>query len=51
MASLKEQGGAAFKAKEFDKAIGLYTQAIEADGSDHTLYSNRSACYYNLNKF
>jgi stress-induced-phosphoprotein 1 len=51
MASLKEQGGAAFKAKEFDKAIDLYTKAIAENGSDHTLYSNRSACFYNQNKF
>lgn len=47
--SHKELGTKAFQAKEFDKAIEHFTQAIEENPSDQTLYSNRSASYYNLN--
>lgn len=51
MTSLKEQGTAAFKAKEFDKAIDLYTQAITENPTDHTLFGNRSAARYSLKNF
>lgn len=51
MATLKEQGSAAFKAKDIPKAIELFTQAIEENPSDHTLYSNRSACQYNSGNY
>ncbi|KAH0613497.1 uncharacterized protein H6S33_005383 [Morchella sextelata] len=48
---LKAEGNAAFAAKDFDKAISLFTQAIEVDPSNHVLYSNRSACYASLKDF
>lgn len=50
MSTEKELGTKAFTQKEFDKAIEHFTNAINENPSDHTLFSNRSACYYNLNK-
>lgn len=41
--ALKDQGNKAFQAKEYDKAIELFTQAIALDPNNHVLYSNRSA--------
>lgn len=41
----KAEGNAAFKAKDYDKAIGFYSQAIELYANDHTFWSNRSAAY------
>ncbi|KIK65718.1 hypothetical protein GYMLUDRAFT_367459 [Collybiopsis luxurians FD-317 M1] len=43
--ALKDQGNKAFAAKDWDKAIDLFSQAIAIDGSNHVLYSNRSAAY------
>ncbi|KZT26913.1 hypothetical protein NEOLEDRAFT_1042914, partial [Neolentinus lepideus HHB14362 ss-1] len=42
-AALKDQGNKAFQAKDYDKAIELFNQAIELDPQNHVLYSNRSA--------
>lgn len=48
----KQQGNAAFTAKDYDKAIELFTKAIEvSETPNHVLYSNRSACYTSLKKF
>ncbi|RHZ76763.1 hypothetical protein Glove_193g63 [Diversispora epigaea] len=41
----KAQGNKAFAAQEYDKAIELFTKAIELDPTNHILYSNRSASY------
>jgi len=41
--ALKDQGNKAFQAKDYDKAIDLFTQAIALDPKNHVLYSNRSA--------
>ncbi|KAH8105503.1 chaperone [Cristinia sonorae] len=41
--ALKDQGNKAFQAKDYDKAIELFTQALAIDSSNHVLYSNRSA--------
>ena len=51
MPSLKEQGTNAFKAQNFEEAVEHFTKAIEEDQNDHTLFSNRSACYHNLKQF
>ncbi len=51
MATQKELGTKAFQAKNFPEAINHFTQAINEAPHDHTLYSNRSACYYNINDF
>ncbi|KAJ7265852.1 chaperone [Mycena haematopus] len=42
---LKDQGNKAFAAKDYDKAIDLFTQAIALDPKNHVLYSNRSAAH------
>ncbi|KAH6650519.1 hypothetical protein F5144DRAFT_502561 [Chaetomium tenue] len=42
---LKALGNKAIAAKDFDDAIDKFTQAIALDGSNHILYSNRSAAY------
>lgn len=48
----KQQGNAAFTAKDYGKAIDLFTKAIEvSEAPNHVLYSNRSACYTSLKKF
>lgn len=43
MNALKDQGNKAFSAKDYDKAIELFTAAIAIDPSNHVLFSNRSA--------
>ncbi|KAK9470324.1 uncharacterized protein V1510DRAFT_423446 [Dipodascopsis tothii] len=49
---LKAQGNAAFAAKDFDKAIDLFTQAIAASPTpNHVLYSNRSGSYASKRDF
>ncbi|KAF7433115.1 Hsp90 cochaperone [Pleurotus ostreatus] len=41
--ALKDAGNKAFSARDWDKAIDLFTQAIALDPKNHVLYSNRSA--------
>ena len=41
----KTAGNAAFTAKNYDEAIQFFTEAIEADPTNHVLYSNRSGAY------
>jgi stress-induced-phosphoprotein 1 len=43
--AFKAEGNAFFKAKEYEKAIEKYTEAISQDDTDVTFFSNRSACY------
>ena len=40
---LKSQGNKAFQAKDYDKAIELFTQGLEIDPNNFVLFSNRSA--------
>ena len=40
---LKSQGNKAFAAKDYDKAIELFTQGLEIDPNNFVLFSNRSA--------
>lgn len=49
--TLKEQGNDAFKEKNFQQAIDLFTQAISENPTDHLIYGNRSASYYKLSQF
>ena len=51
MSSFKDQGNAAFKAKDFEGAIGFYTQALGETPDDHTILGNRSAANYQLKKY
>ena len=39
---LKSQGNDAFTLKDYEKALDLFTQAIELCRTDYTFYSNRS---------
>ncbi|PPQ77454.1 hypothetical protein CVT24_009914 [Panaeolus cyanescens] len=41
--TLKDQGNKAFAAKDYDRAIDLFSQAIQIDPKNHVLWSNRSA--------
>ena len=43
--ALKDAGNKAFSAKNYDKAIELFTKAIDLDSKNHILYSNRSAAH------
>jgi tetratricopeptide (TPR) repeat protein len=44
-------GNEAFSAKNYEEAIRFYTSAIQADGTNHVFYSNRSACYASQTKW
>mmetsp|Transcript_5077 Transcript_5077/g.17082 ORF Transcript_5077/g.17082 Transcript_5077/m.17082 type:complete len:321 (-) Transcript_5077:207-1169(-) len=47
----KTEGNAAFKGRNYERAIELYSEAIAIDNSDHTFFSNRSACYAELGRW
>lgn len=51
VAVLKDKGNAALAEQNFDEAIKFYTEAIAIDGSNHVLYSNRSAAYAKAGKY
>ena len=40
--ALKDQGNAAYTAKDYASAIRLYSQGIELDPANYILFSNRS---------
>ena len=40
--ALKDQGNAAYTAKDYASAIRLYSQGIELDPTNYILFSNRS---------
>eukprot|EP00796_Vickermania_ingenoplastis_P006219 gene6219-4477_t len=42
---LKVKGNNAFKDRQFNDAISFYSDAIEKNGNEAVLFSNRSACY------
>jgi ankyrin repeat protein len=45
---LKRQGNEYFEKKEWQAALDFYTKAIALNPTDASLYSNRSACYMEL---
>lgn len=47
---MKEKGNAALTAGKFEEAIQAYTEAINLDGSNHVLFSNRSAAFLKAGK-
>ncbi|KAF3337636.1 outer envelope protein 64 [Carex littledalei] len=46
--ALKEKGNAAFKGKQWKKAINYYSDAIKLNNANATYYSNRAAAYLKL---
>ncbi|KAI4296367.1 hypothetical protein L6164_036331 [Bauhinia variegata] len=48
---LKEKGNAAFKGKQWNKAVNFYTEAIKLNGMNATYYCNRAAAYLELGCF
>ncbi|KAL0380167.1 UNVERIFIED_CONTAM: Outer envelope protein 64, chloroplastic [Sesamum angustifolium] len=47
----KEKGNQAFKDKQWQRAIGFYTEAIKLNSSNATYYSNRAAAYLEMGSF
>eukprot|EP01118_Nematostelium_gracile_P007605 TRINITY_DN2488_c0_g1_i4.p1 TRINITY_DN2488_c0_g1~~TRINITY_DN2488_c0_g1_i4.p1 ORF type:complete len:611 (-),score=213.86 TRINITY_DN2488_c0_g1_i4:24-1787(-) len=47
----KERGNQFFKESKFPEAIKEYSEAMKRNPSDHTLYSNRAACYTKLGEY
>ncbi|KAK4414189.1 Translocon at the outer membrane of chloroplasts 64 [Sesamum alatum] len=47
----KEKGNQAFKDKQWQRAIGFYTEAIKLNSSNPTYYSNRAAAYLEMRSF
>ncbi|KAF2075927.1 hypothetical protein CYY_002775 [Polysphondylium violaceum] len=41
----------AYKSKQYDEAIQLYTESINIDQENNILYSNRSMCFIKLKKY
>lgn len=48
---LKEKGNEWFKKRQFDKAVDLYSQAIECDPNEPIIYANRAQAYLKLRRF
>eukprot|EP00164_Ancoracysta_twista_P000199 GFYU01000290.1.p1 GENE.GFYU01000290.1~~GFYU01000290.1.p1 ORF type:complete len:284 (-),score=86.65 GFYU01000290.1:107-958(-) len=48
---LKEDGNKLFVAKEYEKAVEYYTEAIILDSRIATYYTNRALCYLNLEQW
>ncbi|KAK7857549.1 translocon at the outer membrane of chloroplasts 64 [Quercus suber] len=46
----KSKGNQAFKDKQWQKAIGFYTEAIKLSGKNATYYSNRALAYLELGR-
>ena len=44
------QGNQAFKEKQWQKAIGLYSEAIKLSENNATYYSNRAAAYLEIGR-
>ncbi|KAE9613840.1 Translocon at the outer membrane of chloroplasts 64 [Lupinus albus] len=47
----KEKGNQAYKDKQWQKAIGYYTEAIKLNGNNATYYSNRAQAYLELGSY
>ena len=47
----KEQGNAAFRKGDYNRAAILYSDAIKEDPSNHLLYSNRSAAFLEIGRY
>lgn len=47
----KKEGNTAFTAKNYEKAIFAYSEAIKLNPKDHSYYSNRATAYSNIKEF
>ena len=47
----KAEGNQFFKARDLERAVEKYSEAIELDNSDPTFFSNRSACYAGMEEW
>ncbi|XP_073295578.1 translocon at the outer membrane of chloroplasts 64-like [Primulina huaijiensis] len=47
----KEKGNQAFKDKQWQRAIGFYSEAIKLNSSSATYYNNRAAAYLELGSY
>lgn len=47
----KEKGNAAYKDKQWQRAINFYSEAIKLNGKNATYYSNRAAAYLEIGSF
>ena len=47
----RRAGNAAFKSKDYERAVEMYCQAIAGTPEDFTLFGNRSAAYLALGRF
>lgn len=47
----KKEGNSAFTAKNYEKAIFCYSEAIKLNPKDHTYYSNRANAYSNTAEY
>ncbi|XP_049369790.1 hsp70-Hsp90 organizing protein 3-like [Solanum verrucosum] len=47
----KEAGNAAYKKKDFENAVQLYTKAIELDDADISFLTNRAAVFLEMGKY
>ncbi|XP_068641600.1 outer envelope protein 64, mitochondrial [Aristolochia californica] len=48
---LKEKGNAAFKGRQWNKAVNFYTEAIKLNSTNATYHCNRAAAYLELGCF
>ncbi|KAL3651630.1 Outer envelope protein 64, mitochondrial [Castilleja foliolosa] len=48
---LKEKGNAAYKGKQWNKAVNYYTEAIKLNETNATYYCNRAAAYLEMGCF
>jgi tetratricopeptide (TPR) repeat protein len=49
--SWKKEGNTFVSQKKYEKAIECYTNAIKINPKDHSFYSNRAICHYNLSDY
>lgn len=47
---VSSQGNQAYKDKQWQKAIGFYTEAIKLNDNTATYFSNRAAAYLEMRK-
>lgn len=47
----KKEGNVAFTAKNYEKAVSAYSEAIKLSPKDHSYFSNRATAYYNLEEY